>query len=328
MKKLLLAGLIITIIIVCSGCTININDNSDKNDDVVKDDITDEIIDEVIDDVPNITDEVVYEVLFTTETMPKIDGSTANIPLAELILKRITDMDQDEIDKRINFTTTPNSYMNLGYGSTNLLLVYEADDETKQQLIDYSYSEFEYYEIGLDALVFLTNINNPVDSITTQQLQDIYTGKITNWKELGGEDKPIVPFQRIEKSGSQALMRKLVMGNLEMTQAPEELAPGEMGGLMTALADYDNESNSIGYSVYYYAKNMFALPNLKLLAIDGVAPSNATIADASYPFINPFFAVIRKDTAADSNERKLLNWILSDKGKQTIIDSGYVAVIK
>lgn len=78
------------------------------------------------------------------------------------------------------------------------------------------------------------------------------------------------------------------MKDLPLMEAPADRYPGEMGGLIDVLATYKNTANSLGYSVYYYAQNMYNLPDLKLLQVDGIAPTNETISDKSYPFINDF----------------------------------------
>lgn len=265
------------------------------------------------------------EPLFTAEDLPKLDGSTANIPMAVLMVQRLLDIPEDEAEPMIDFSTTPYAYMALAHGSADLLLVYEADENTKLILADMG-AELEYHPIGRDALVFITNEGNPVTSLTVAQLQDIYQGKITNWQALGGENKTIEAYQRPVMSGSQALMVKLVMGDLPLMEAPTERYPHEMSGLINLLANYNNEKNALGYSVYYYVQNMYNLPGLRLMAVDGVAPSEQTIADGSYPFINEFYAVIRKNEPKDSKTRQLLNWILSDEGKQAIRDAGYVGL--
>lgn len=265
------------------------------------------------------------EELFQRDTLPRLDGSTANIPMAVLMVQRLLKISAEEADAMLNFTTTPYSYGALVGNTADLLLVYEADEETKQA-IQLSGVELEYHPIGRDALVFLTNEGNPVDSLTTAQIQAIYQGKITNWKAVGGEDKPIEAYQRPVKSGSQALMVKLVMKELPLMEAPTERYPHEMSGLLEALAGYTNEKNALGYSVYYYAQNMYNMPDLRLMAVDGVMPSEKTIADGSYPFLNEFYAVIRKNEPEEGSVRRLLNWILSDEGRQTIRDAGYVGL--
>ena len=262
---------------------------------------------------------------FTKENLPRLDGSTANIPMAVLMVQRLLGISAEEADAMLNFTTTPYAYEALVQKNTDLLLVYEADEETKQ-IIKSSGVELEYHPIGRDALVFITNEGNPVTSLTTAQIQDIYQGKIVNWKTLGGEDKKIEAYQRPVKSGSQALMVKLVMQNLPLMEAPSERYPGEMGGLIDALASYNNEKNALGYSVYYYANNMYSVPGLRLMAVDGVVPSEETIANGSYPFLNEFYAVIRKNEPEGGSVRRLLDWVLSEEGRRAIRDAGYVGL--
>ena len=73
-----------------------------------------------------------------------------------------------------------------------------------------------------------------------------------------------------------------------------------MDELVDDIAEYNNSANAIGFSVYYYISEMYSKPGLRLLAVDGVTPSNHTIADQSYPLCNEFYAAIRQDSAADS----------------------------
>jgi len=263
--------------------------------------------------------------MFTPASYPRVDGSTANIPLGVLMAQKLAGFSEEAADALSSFSTTPYAYSRLLYNQADLLLVYEGSEVTKEEIAS-SGIKLEFYPIGLDALVFIVNENNPVDNLRTKDIQDIYQGIVTNWAQVGGLDEPIIAFQRNEASGSQALMRKLVMQRLAMTEAPTELSPTEMGALIEQLADYNNAGNALGYSVYYYAQNMYAQPGLKFLAVDGIIPGNDTISDKSYPFINEFYAVIRADKLPDSATRKMLAWILSPEGEKTIEEAGYVPV--
>ncbi|MDR3344901.1 MAG: substrate-binding domain-containing protein [Oscillospiraceae bacterium] len=261
------------------------------------------------------------------EAIPKIDGSTALIPFAQELLKRTASYSTDAATSVTDaFTRTVGAYYNLAYADTSsedyqstILLVYEKPESAEYE------TPLEFYPIGVDALVFLANAKNPLENLKTQEIQDIYTGKITNWSKLGGKDKEIVAFQRNQGSGSQNLMEKLVMKGAAMAEAPSQLVPAAMAGLVDGLASYDNSADALGYSVYYYAKNMYALPDLKFLSVDGVAPANDTISSGQYPLTNDFYAVIRKDEPKNSPARKLLAWIKSDAGKECLTDTGYVA---
>ncbi|HIT79691.1 MAG TPA: substrate-binding domain-containing protein [Candidatus Faecivivens stercorigallinarum] len=262
--------------------------------------------------------------LMSLEEYPTVDGSTAAMPLMAAVLQKACGIDAEQAESYVYASKTSQSWIALSNGDADLLLVYEAPESTKEQLAQGP--KLEVTAIGRDALVFIVNEQNPVESLTQDQLRDIYTGTVTNWAELGGNDQSIVAFQRDETSGSQTLFEKLLVGDRELTltDPPTELRPGMMGALVDGLASYNNEGNAIGYSVYYYISEMYAQPGLKLIGVDGVQPEYDTIADSSYPLCNEFYVAIRADEPEDSPTRQLYNWICSEEGKQTLIDAGYV----
>ena len=262
--------------------------------------------------------------LMSLEEYPTVDGSTATMPLMAAVLQKACGIDAEQAESYVYASKTSQSWIALSNGDADLLLVYEAPESTKEQLAQGP--ELEVTAIGRDALVFIVNEQNPVESLTQDQLRDIYTGTVTNWAELCGNDQSIVAFQRDETSGSQTLFEKLLVGDRELTLTgpPTELRPGMMGALVDGLASYNNEGNAIGYSVYYYISEMYAQPGLKLIGVDGVQPEYDTIADSSYPLCNEFYVAIRADEPEDSPTRQLYNWICSEEGKQTLIDAGYV----
>ena len=271
--------------------------------------------------------EVTAAPFLTVEDFPALDGSTACIPLMAQMLADTTGMDLEEAQSIISVSTTAYAWESFGLYNTDtkMLVVYEAPDSVKEEL-EAANVQLEQKPIGVDALVFIVNEDNPVTDLTQQQLRDIYAGKITNWKDVGGKDQEIVAFQRGEDSGSQTLFKKLLIQGRELMTPPSELAPAAMGELVDSIADYNNSANAIGFSVYYYIDQMYSKPGLRLLAVDGVTPSNETIADQSYPLCNEFYAAILQDSAADSPERRIYEWLSTDAGRSCIEHSGYVAV--
>lgn len=264
----------------------------------------------------------------SAEDYPKVDGSTATLPLSYELYALCTGSTYSEAQKAVAHSKTDQSYYAMltdGDYAADLLLVYEPSDQTKADIKN-NKIKLTSEKIGLDALVFLENAGNQADNLTTAQLQDIYSGKIRNWSQVGGADKEIAAFQRVENSGSQTLMKKLVMKGVKMQQAPSYKTPSEMGQLIENVASYSNAENAIGYSVYFYARNMYSMPNLKFVSVDGAQPSPQTIRDGSYPFVNPFYAVIRSDEPADSYAKKLYDWLASEPGQQLIEKLGYVPV--
>ena len=273
------------------------------------------------------------EPFLSVEEFPRLDGSTACIPLMAQMKADITGMDLLEAQTSITVSTTAYAWENFGLWSRSdgedygaqLLIVYEAPEYVKEELAEAD-AKLEQKAIGRDALVFIVNEDNPVQSLTRQQLKDIYAGTITNWKDVGGKDQEIIAFQRRADSGSQTLFQKLLIQSGPLMEAPTELAPTAMGELVDSIAEYNNSANAIGFSVYYYIDQMYSKPGLRLLAVDGVTPSNETIADQSYPLCNEFYAAILQDSAADSPERRIYEWLSTDAGRSCIERSGYVAV--
>lgn len=263
--------------------------------------------------------------VFTRENFPTLDGSTSMKPLGQAVASVLLSETAEEVADLLDFHRTTEAFRYLMRGESDLLLVAEPNavvfEEMEQQ--DFAY---EMQPIAKEALVFIVNSENPVESLTVEQLQKIYTGRITNWSEVGGEDVDIIPFQRNATSGSQVLMDKLVMGDLEMMEAPKEWIPGEMDTLMEGVRGYEDSAAAIGYSVYYYAEDMRMAEGMKILSIEGVEPTDKTIGSDTYPLINPYFAVISAE--ADENTRVLYDWLVSADGQMVLEQQGYVPVNK
>lgn len=261
--------------------------------------------------------------LLTLEEYPVVDGSTANLPMMVQIMQETTGITKEEAERYTTCNKTSGAWYQLAHGESDLLLVYEAAEVVKEELANIG-TELNITPVGRDALVFIVNEDNPVQNLTKEQLIDIYTGKITNWQDVGGADLPIVAFQRPDASGSQSLFMKLLMTEDEPMAAPTELRPAEMGELIEDLAAYNNTDDALGFSVFYYASYMYSQPGLRFVAVDGVLPSDETIADGTYPLLNEYYLAVRADEPADSPTMRLHDWILSDNGEAAMRAAGYI----
>lgn len=262
----------------------------------------------------------------SAEEYPRVDGSTATLPLSYALYQAAVGVDEEAAMEAVSHNKTDRSYRLLANGDCDLVLAYEPSEETREYVEENA--DVEMKPIGRDALIFMINSSNPVKSLTEAQLQSVYSGETTNWKELGGKDEEIVAFQRKQNSGSQTMMEKLVMGDIPMAEAPSHYIIDTMGGLLDQVSSYNNQGNAIGYSVYFYARNMYSVPGLEFLSVDSVAPSNETIQDGSYPYVNEFYAVIRGDEPNDSSARLLFDWLTDEGGQELIADTGYVPVLE
>jgi len=185
----------------------------------------------------------------------------------------------------------------------------------------------DYRPVALDAFVFLVNQVNPIESLETELIRDIYTGRLTDWSELGVDlsvdgDGTIHTYRRNPNSGSQELMEALVMAGEEMIDSPDLLLY-EMVGPFNAI---DRDLLGIGYSVYYYATYMLPTETVRLVPVGGVLPTSETIADRSYPFVTEVYVVVRSGLPEDSQALQLRNWLLTADGQAVVAQSGYVPV--
>ena len=265
------------------------------------------------------------EFIFTKDNFPVIDGSTSIKPMAAAVGSVLLGISRDEADELIEFHKTTQSYRNLMNGECDIILASEPSGSVFEEM-DAAGFEYEIEEIATDALIFVVNAGNPVDNLSTEQIRKIYTGEISNWNEVGGNDEEIVPFQRNEGAGSQALMLKLVMGDTPMMTAPKGYVASEMGELMEAVRSYDNSSAAIGYSVYYYANDMKKAEGLKIISVDGVKPDADTIRSGEYPHLNAYYCAIPAAAAEGSPARVLYDWMVSAEGQKLIEAEGYASV--
>ena len=167
--------------------------------------------------------------------------------------------------------------------------------------------------------------DNPIDNLTTEQIQMIYSGEITNWKQVGGKNEKIAAFQRNEGSGSQSMLERF-MGDIPIMEAPTEMVTDLMSGIIEKVSNYKSKSNSIGFSFRYYVEGIIQNPDIKLLSIDGVAPTAENIKNGSYPIVTPIYAVTYEENTNENVDR-LLEWILSEEGQYIIEETGYVGIM-
>lgn len=264
--------------------------------------------------------------VFTRENFPRLNGSTSTVPLGQAIASILLGESREDVSDLTQFSKTTQSYRDLMWGNADLLIAAEPAEVIWQEKAEQNF-DWNMEPFAVDALVFVVNADNPVDCLTTEQVQKIYIGEITNWSEVGGDDLPIVPFQRNAEAGSQTAMLKLVMKDLPMMDAPADYVRGEMGDLIEAVAAYDGTPAAIGYTVYYYANDMKMADGLKILSIDGVEPCADTIRSSAYPFLNNYYVLTAAGLPEDAPAKILYDWILSEAGQKLVAHEGYVSVL-
>jgi phosphate transport system substrate-binding protein len=182
--------------------------------------------------------------------------------------------------------------------------------------------------IARDAIAVIVNPENPVDELTLQQISDIYSGKITNWTEVGGEDRPIVKLSRETNSGTHVYFLETVLrlGSKEdktLFSMDTLLLPSSEG----IISEVRDNPNAIGYDGLGYVPD-----DLKMIAIaketggSYVLPSIKTVNDKTYAIARDLYMYTDGEPAGLIKE--YLDWILSDEAQEVVAELGFVPVLK
>ncbi|MCR5204213.1 MAG: substrate-binding domain-containing protein [Lachnospiraceae bacterium] len=257
------------------------------------------------------------------DTLPVVDGAKALEPFYDAVFAELLGISVDDAKSLIWCNNTPDAYKNLTYGKADMIFcALPSKDQIEEA--EENGVEFEYHNILSGGFVFFVNKDNPVDSVSQEELKGIVSGKITNWKELGGEDEPIVLFQRNEGSGSQTGLYRYVLPKEKVMAPSIEQTVSDMEGVVDRVSDYDNGRGAISYSYYYYVANMYTSDQIKLLGIDYVIPSDETISKGEYPFLNCSQVITRKDLPKDSIVWDIIAYIQGENGARIARENGYV----
>lgn len=259
-----------------------------------------------------------------TENLPKIDGAAALFPVYSAFVNAVYPDTTELHDGTFEYNNTPEGYRQLAEKQTDIFIgVYPSEEQVAYA--EENNTTFKYTPIGTEAFVFFVHKDNPIENLTTEQIKGIYSGEITNWKEVGGKNEEIAAFQRNQGSGSQSMLERF-MGDTPIMEAPKELVNDLMTGIIERVSNYKSKSNSIGFSFRFYVEGIIKNPDIKMVSIDGVAPTAENIKNGAYPIVTPIYAVTYEEQT-NENVDKLLDWILSDEGQSIIEETGYVGII-
>lgn len=274
------------------------------------------------------------------DTYPSIDGSTVCVPMAMEWARQWLDLAEEDLNGFVNFSSTPNAYDRLAQGKANPMVTIASrgimmDDAHPIDLVigtgpnaderkaaEEAGLKLVMVPVCCDAFVFLVNSDNPVDSLTADQIRGIYGGAIHLWSEVGGpEGLTIDAYQRPHGSGSQTAMEELVMDGFQLVAAQDNYISMGMSDLIQQVGNYDNAPTALGYSYLYYVNGLYRSGSVKVLAVDGIAPTDENLQSGAYPFTVNYYAVY-----AEGNETAaaFADWLVSDEGQACIAQAGYV----
>jgi phosphate transport system substrate-binding protein len=170
--------------------------------------------------------------------------------------------------------------------------------------------------VARDGVTIYVHESNPVPSLTIAQLRDIYLGKITNWKQVGGKDAKILLYGRENSSGTYGFFKEMVLENHDFADRLQAL-PGT-SAVVNAVA---KDPNGIGYGGAAYAKGVKEVPLKKDEKSPAIVPSLKSVSDGSYALSRYLFFYTRQKPAGDM--KKFVDWVLSPAGQQVVGAVGY-----
>ncbi|MDD4423149.1 MAG: phosphate ABC transporter substrate-binding protein [Methanocorpusculum parvum] len=175
-------------------------------------------------------------------------------------------------------------------------------------------SSLKEYVIGRDGIAVIAHPSNTVSDLTTAQIKDIYQGKITNWKEVGGKDLSIVLIGRDSASGTREFFTEFVLKKEDAAKTMQEYSSN--GAVQKAVAQ---TPGAIGYVSLEYVD-----PTVKAFSISGVQATVDNVINGSYTINRPLLMITNGEP--DGLAKKFLSFILSPEGQKIIADNGFVPV--
>jgi len=192
-------------------------------------------------------------------------------------------------------------------------------DSEKAQLKEKAGAGPEEIIVAKDGLSVYLNDSNPLNELTMEQLKGIFTGKITNWKEVGGSDAKIIPYSRENSSGTYVFFKEHVLGNADYTPRAQA-----MPGTAAVVNAVSKEKSSIGYGGAAYAKGIKVIKVKKDAGSEGIAPTDATVKNGTYPLSRPLFFYLRNKPAGEI--KAIVDWVLSAEGQAVVLKVGYFPI--
>lgn len=241
-----------------------------------------------------------------TQTTISISGSTSVGPLMEKI-QPIYEEKNSNVELEIQMTGSGAGIKDVENGTSEIGM-------SSRDLKEEEAANLKSTLICYDGIAALVNPNNKVKDITVEQLKDIYTGKVTNWKELGGEDAQIVVVSREDGSGTRDGFQQAVGFKSEELTQDATIVDGS-GAVQTTVS---GNENAIGYASFEYIND-----TVSALVVENVEAKAENVKNGTYKVSRPFVLVTKEDTLTDAGQ-SLIDFVLSEEGQKVVADNKLV----
>jgi len=254
-----------------------------------------------------------YSVMAANDNSVTMNGSTTVLPIAQKAAEEFMKKHPD-INVSVRGTGSGDGIKALLDGATDIANSSRAmKKEEKESAGRKGVNPIEH-QIALDAIVPIVNPSNPVTNLTMDQIKAIYVGVITNWRELGGENKDIVVISRDSSSGTYEFFVEYVLK--KERPMPECLLQASNGAVAQAVA---KNKYAIGYVGLGYVNK-----DVKALTVNNVKASVETVHDRSYPIWRPLYMYTNGEPAG--NVKVFIDFVKSDEGQKIAEQEGFVSL--
>lgn len=206
-------------------------------------------------------------------------------------LGKFLKLKKDELKEQSTVLTADEAFTNLINGDCQVIFS-QLPSEKEQRMASMAGKTLNPVPVLNGGFVFVVNKDNPIKNLTKTQLYNIYTGTITNWNQLGGDDAQIVALQRPGSSAAQATMYHDVVSEAEIQKVSSDFKPKSTNDTIKAV---ESDKNAIGFVHYYYFEKSKNKSEVDLLKVNGVAPTKKNIATAKYPLTMYTYAIVAVD---------------------------------
>jgi phosphate transport system substrate-binding protein len=193
-------------------------------------------------------------------------------------------------------------------------------DEVVQLEKKFGYKGLEI-RVAMDGLAIYVHKSNPVKQLTMEQVKNIFTGKVTNWKDVGGPNKPILLYSRENNSGTYEFFKEHVLNKQDFAASAQHMA-----GTAALINAVSKDPNGIGFGGAAYAKNIKALPIAKDASSKAIAANVASIHTGEYPISRFLYFYLNRKP--DGNVKKFIDWVISASGQKVVSEVGYYPIRK